>query len=499
VNDYLLELVDIRKSFGNNQILKGVNLKIKTGEIHGLIGKNGAGKSTLMKILYGVIPKESGNILLRGNPIEINSVKQARNHRISMVYQDLSLFPNLSVAENIFMGRFRENGLSKFGIIDENKLYRETKCILDRLHFPIDIHLKVGQLGLGQQYMVEIARIFSQQADLLILDEPTAALNEQEVSYFLQVLREVQNQGITIIYISHRLKEIKEIAQSITIIRDGMDVASLPVNTVESEEIIKLMVGEEALGRYPKLGLPAKKEILRIEGLSLGSILNDISFSVHEGEILGIAGLAGSGRTALMESIFGATSQAKGRTFLRGREIKIKSPGQAIKMGFAYLAEDRVEAGLFNNLSVKSNIVSSNLSRVSQNSIINLIKEHQLGMGLAKRLGMHLYNVQQIVSTLSGGNQQKTLLAKWLFSGSYVYLLDEPTHGLDIAAKVDIYNILNSLICGGSGIIMVSSDLSELIGMCHRVLVMFNGRIMGEAKGADISEERILKMASGRE
>jgi ribose transport system ATP-binding protein len=259
------------------------------------------------------------------------------------------------------------------------------------------------------------------------------------------------------------------------------------------------MVGEDALGRYPKLGLAAKEELLRVVDLSMGNVLSDISFKLHEGEILGIAGLAGSGRTALVDAIFGVGSFVKGKMFLRGQEIKLKSPKQAIKLGFAYLAEDRVHAGLFSNLSVENNIVASNLKRVIRNGFISHSKEHQLALGLVKRLGMLINNVQQRVSTLSGGNQQKAMLAKWLFSGGYVYLLDEPTNGLDIASKVDIYNILNSIICGGSGIIMISSDLSELIGMCHRVLIIFKGRIVGELKGTEISEEKILKMASGRE
>ncbi|MGE5581624.1 MAG: sugar ABC transporter ATP-binding protein [Bacillota bacterium] len=499
MNDYFLNMVDIRKSFGRNQILKGVNLKVKTGEIHGIIGKNGAGKTTLMKILNGVIPKDSGVIFLRGQEVEITTVKQALNYGISMVYQDLSLFPDLTVAENIFVERYRHHGLVKSGIIDKEKLFREAQRILERLHFNINVQTKVANLGLGQQQMVEIARAISRQAQLLILDEPAAALNEQEANHFFQVLKEVQSLGVTVIYITHRLKEIKEMAENITIIRDGLDVASFPVNTLEGEAIIKLMVGEEALGRYPKLGLPAKKELLRIEGISMGNVLSDISFTLHEGEILGIAGLAGSGRTALVDSIFGVGSLIKGKIYLRGREIKLKSPRQAIKMGFAYLAEDRVRSGLFNNLPVKSNIVSSSLMRVTRKGIINLKKERQLAEGLTKRLGMLLNNVQQRVSALSGGNQQKTMIAKWLCSGGYVYLLDEPTNGLDIASKVDIYNILNSIICGGSGVIMISSDLSELIGMCHRVLVIFKGRIVGELKGAEVSEEKILKLASGRE
>jgi ABC-type sugar transport system, ATPase component len=499
VNDYLLEMVDIRKNYGSNLILKGVNLRVIAGEIHGIIGKNGAGKTTLMKILTGAVPKNNGLILWHGQEVDITSVKQARNMGISVVYQDLSLFPDLTVAENIFVDRYRQNGFINHGIIQFDKVFQEAQEILNHLHFPVDARAKMTHLGLGQQQMVEIARAISQQAQLLILDEPTVALNEVEVNHFLEVLRGVQKLGVSIIYISHRLKEIKQVAQYVTVLRDGTDVAAFPVNDIEGEAIIKLMVGEEALGRYPKLGLPAEKELMRVEGLSMGNVLSDISFTLHEKEILGIAGLAGSGRTALVNAIFEGGSLVRGKIFLRGREIKLKSPKQAIKMGFAYLAEDRIKAGLFNNLAVKNNIVSCNLARVTKKGLIDLKKECQISMGLAKRLRMILYNVQQRVSTLSSGNQQKTVLAKWLYSGGYVFLLDEPTSGLDIASKVDIYNILNSIICGGSGVIMISSDLSELIGMCHRVLVIFKGRIAGELKGAEVSEEKILRMASGRE
>lgn len=497
VSEYLLEMVNIQKSFGNNQVLKGVDFALKPGEIHALLGKNGAGKTTLVKILNGVTIKDSGTIRLMGSSVEINSVKQAQQFGISMVYQDLSLYPNLTVAENILLGSSRE--FTRYGLIDKDKMVNEAGKVLERFQFKINPEVKVAQLGFGQQQMVEIARAVSQKANILILDEPTAALNEQEVKHFFSVLRTIQHTGVAIIYISHRLQEIKEIAQRVTILRDGMSVASRDVKSVEGEEIIKLMVGEEALGRYPRLGLPTRKELLRVDNLSLGNVLSDISFSLHEGEILGIAGMAGSGRTALVDSIFGIESLTRGRIFLRGREIRIKSPRQAIKLGFAYLSEDRIQSGLFYNLSIKSNIASSNLRRVAEHGVIDEKKERKIAQGLLKRLGMAAETIQQRVMTLSGGNQQKIMIAKWLFSGGYIYLLDEPTCGLDIASKVDVYNIINSMICGGSGVVMISSDLSELIGMCHRVLVIYKGTCAGVLEGSDISEEKILRLASGRE
>lgn len=496
--EYLLEMVGIKKSYGNSPVLRGVNFNLKAGEIHALLGKNGAGKTTLAKILNGIVAKDSGRIILKGTEVELNSVQQARNQGIRMVYQDLSLFPDLTVAENICAGPQR-NEYVKWGIINKEKMLREAARVLKRFHFAVDPGIKVVQLGFGQQQMVEIARAVSQQAEILILDEPTAALNDQEVSSFFKVLRELQQAGMAIIYITHRLKEIQKIAQRITVLRDGLNVASRPVHAAEGEDIIKLMVGEEALGRYPKLGLPARRELLRVEHLAMGNVLNDISFTLHEGEILGIAGLAGSGRTALVNAIFGLGSLSSGRLLLRGREIKVKSPRQAIKLGFACLAEDRVKAGLFGNLSIQRNIASAHLKRVTRYGVIDEKKESRIAVGLTKRLGILLQSIRQRVFTLSGGNQQKTMVAKWLFSGGYIYLLDEPTSGLDIASKVDMYNIMNSFICGGAGIIMISSDLAELIGMCHRILVIYKGTIAGVLEGKDISEEIILRLASGRD
>jgi ribose transport system ATP-binding protein len=498
-SEFLFEMVEIWKGFGNNQVLKGVDFKVKPGEIHGLLGRNGAGKSVLMKILTGVVAKDAGTILYQGRPVEIASSRKARSLGISMVYQDLSLFPDLTVAENIFVGRYHELGLVRHGIIDFDRIYHETDQVLKKLHFDLNPRAKICQLGFSQQQMVEIARAVTQNAELLILDEPMAALNERETLNVCATLREIQKMGVAIVFISHRIKEIKEIADRVTVLRDGKNVGSRPANSIEGEELIKMMVGEAALSSYPKLGLPTNKELLRIENLSMSNVLSDISLTLHEGEILGIAGLAGSGRTALVNSIFGMGSSVKGHIFLRGQEVQIHSPRQAIKLGFAYLAEDRVNSGLFANMSVKNNISVTNLGRIAVRGIIDEKKEGEIAKGLVRRLGITFHNVRQRVSALSGGNQQKTLLAKWLYSGGYIYLLDEPTRGLDIASKVDLYNIINSLVCGGAGVVVISSDLSELIGMCHRILVICKGSISGELAERDICEEKILRLASGKE
>jgi ABC-type sugar transport system ATPase subunit len=497
--EFLFEMVEIWKEFGNNQVLKGVDFQVKPGEIHGLLGKNGAGKSVLMKILTGVVTKDAGTILHRGRPVEIVSSRKARSLGVSMVYQDLSLFPDLTVAENIFVGRYDELKLVRYGIIDFDRIYGEAEKVLQKLHFNLNPHTKIHQLGFSQQQMVEIARAVTQNAELLILDEPMAALNEQEALNVLDTLREIQKMGVAIVFISHRIKEIKEIADRVTVLRDGKNVGSRPANSAEGEELLKMMVGEAALVSYPKLGLPTRKELLRIANLSMSNVLSDISLTLHEGEILGIAGLAGSGRTALVNAIFGMGSAVKGRIFLRGQEVRIQSPRQAIKLGFAYLAEDRANSGLFANMSVANNISATNLKRVTVRGMIDEQKESEIAKGLVKRLGIILRGVRQKVKTLSGGNQQKTLLAKWLCSGGYIYLLDEPTLGLDIASKVDVYNIINSLVCGGAGVIVISSDLSELIGMCHRILVISKGSISGELAERDICEEKILRLASCKE
>lgn len=497
-SEFLFEMVEIWKRFGSNQILKGVDFAIKPGEIHGLLGKNGAGKSVLMKVLTGSIIKDAGTILYQGQPVEITSSRKARSLGISMVYQDLNLFPDLTVAENIFVERYHELNLMSHGFINFNRLYAETEKVLEKLHFDLNPRTKIHQLGFSQQQMVEIARAVSQNAELLILDEPMAALNEREAMNVVATLRKIQKMGVAIVFISHRIKEIKDLADRVTVLRDGKNAGSRPVNTAEGEELLKMMVGEEALNPYPKLGLPTRRELLRIKNLSMGNVLSDISLDLHEGEILGIAGLAGSGRTALVNAIFGMGSSVKGHIFLRGQEVQILSPQQAIKLGFAYLSEDR-SSGLFASMSIKNNISATNLRRIAARGFIDEKKESKIAKGLIKRLGITTPNPRQQVKTLSGGNQQKTLLAKWLYSGGYIYLLDEPTRGLDIAAKVDLYNIVNSLVCGGAGVIMISSDLSELIGMCHRVLVIYKGSISGELSDQEICEERILRLASGKE
>lgn len=497
-SEFLFEMVEIWKGFGENQVLKGVDFRIKPGEIHGLLGKNGAGKSVLMKILTGVMAKDAGTILHRGLPLDLISARKVRNLGVSMVYQDLSLFPNLTVAENIFAGRYQELRLARHGIIDFDRIYAETENILKKLHFNLDPHTKINQLGFSQQQMIAIARALTRNAELLILDEPMAALNEREVLTVFDTLRGIQKMGVSIVFISHRIREIKEIADQITVLRDGKNVGSRLANSAEGEDLIQMMIGEAALKSYPKLGLPTQQELMRIKNLSMGNVLSDISFTLREGEILGIAGLAGSGRTALANAIFGLGSAVKGHIFLRGQEVRIKSPRQAIKLGFAYLSEDRVNSGLFINMSIKNNISAGNLRRIAVGGMIDGKKEHEIARGLTKRLGISSCSVRQRVKTLSGGNQQKTLLAKWLCGGGLVYLLDEPTLGLDIAHKVDVYNLINSLVCGGAGVIVISSDLSELIGMCHRVLVIYKGAIVGELTEPDICEEKILRLASGK-
>ncbi len=494
--NYVLEMRDISKSYYKNVVLDRINLRVKPGEIHGLLGKNGAGKTTLVNILYGAVPKDSGEILLNGRPVEVNTVGKARRLGIIKIHQELNVFPKLTVAENIFVNAYHERNLVRRGLIDREAAVEEALKLFAQLHFPLDPRRKVGSLGVAQQQMVAIARALAANPKILILDEPTAALNEQETEYFLRMLEKIQKTGVTMLYISHRLREIKLIADRVTVIRDGRDVATIPTPSLEEEKAIKLMVGLETKSRYPNLGLPAKKELLRIENLSVGNILRGISFTLHEGETLGIAGLAGSGRTTLMKTVFGLLKPTSGRIFLRGREIRPNTVRQAIKLGFAYVMEDRLAEGLFINRSVMENISSINLERISKGRLINNELEKKIAWGLIRRLHINVRALEQKIQTLSGGNQQKCLLAKWLLGDGLIYLLDEPTAGLDMASKVDIYNILNSIVCRGAGVIMISSDLSELIGMCHRILVMHNGAISGELRGEEATEEKIIKLAS---
>lgn len=493
---YLLEMREISKSFYHNLVLDRINLRVKSGEIHGLLGKNGAGKTTLANILYGAVAKDSGEILLNGRPVEVNTVGKARSLGIIKIHQELNIFPKLTVAENIFVNAYHGRRLVRCGLIHREAAIEEALKLFAQLHFPLDPREKVENLGVAQQQMVAIARALAANPKILILDEPTAALSEQETEYFLRMLKKIQQTGVTMLFISHRLRELKLIADRVTVIRDGRDVATIPTHTLEEERVIKLMVGLETKNRYPNLALPAKKELLRLERLSVGNILRAISFTLHESEILGIAGLAGSGRTTLMKTLFGLLKPTSGRILLRGREIRPKTVRQAIKLGFAYVMEDRLADGLFNNRSVMENISSTNLERITKGKLIDGELEKKIAWGLIRRLHINVRALEQKIQTLSGGNQQKCILAKWLFGDGLVYLLDEPTAGLDMASKVDIYNILNSLICRGAGVIMISSDLSELIGMCHRILVMHNGAITGELRGDEATEEKIIKLAS---
>lgn len=494
---YLLEMREIKKSYYGHPVLDRINLRVKPGEIHGLLGKNGAGKTTLVNILYGAVPKDSGEIILNNQPVEVNTVSKARSLGIIKIHQEPNIFPKLTVAENIFVNAYRERKLVRYGMINRETMMREAFNLLAQLHFPLDPRERVERLGVAKQQMVAIARAMAANPRILILDEPTAALNEQETEYFLMMLKKIQKSGVTMLYISHRLRELKLIADRVTVIRDGRDVATIPAQALEEEKVLKLMVGLETRNRYPNLALPAKNELLRIEQLSVGSHLRQISFTLHEGEILGIAGLAGSGRTTLVKTLFGLLPPTSGRILLRGREIRPNTARQAIKFGFAYVMEDRLADGLFINRSIMENITATNLGRITKGKLIDGELEKKVAWGLIKRLHIKVQALEEKIQTLSGGNQQKSILARWLFGDGLIYLLDEPTSGLDMASKVDIYNILNSIICRGAGIIMISSDLSELIGMCHRILVMHNGAISGELRGEEATEEKIIKLASG--
>ena len=496
---YVLEMRRIKKSYGCQRVLDNINLKVRLGEIHGVVGKNGAGKTTLVNILYGAELKDGGEIRLSGALVDLNSVAKARSYGISKVHQELNLFPKLTVAENIFVNVHHGKGLVRFGMVNQEAAVVEARKVLAQLHFTIDPRSRIEDLGLAQQQMVAITRAMAENPRILILDEPSAALNEQEIEHFLQTLQKIRKTGVTILFISQRLRELKKIADQVTVIRDGKDMATIPATALEEEKVIRLMVGLENRQRYPNLMLPTKNELLCVEELSVAKILHRINFTLHEGEILGIAGLAGSGRTTLMKVLFGLIKPSSGRILLRGREIKQKTIRQAIKQGFAYVMEDRFASGLFTNRSIVENITSANLDLISKRFLLNSALEKKIAWRLIRHLHIMVQSLGQKVITLSGGNQQKTILARWLLGDSLVYLLDEPTAGLDIPSKVDIYNIMNAIIRRWAGIIMISSDLSELIGMCHRIIVIHEGRISGELKGEEATEEKIIRLASNVE
>jgi len=493
MGEVLIRMENISKEFPGVKALKNVNFEIKKGEVHALVGENGAGKSTLIKILSGVYSKDSGKIYFDGREIEINSPKEAQQLGISVIHQELNLCLHLTVAQNIFLGR----EFVKNGVIDEKKQNEEAKKILEKLNVNIDPAEYVKNLSVSRQQMVEIAKAISMEAKVIIMDEPTSAISEKETEELFKVIGELKKQGKSIIYISHRLEELNRIVDRVTVLRDGEHIITANFRDLTIDDIIRYMVGRKLEEKYPRVYVNRGKKILEVHGLSQGTRLKDISFDLYEGEILGFAGLVGAGRTEVARAIFGADKFDKGEILINGKKVEINSPIDAIKNGLAYVPEDRKLTGLALNLSVLANITLATMDNVvNMLSVINSVKERKIGEKIIRDLKIKTPSLFQRVQNLSGGNQQKVIVGRWLLREPQIYIFDEPTRGIDVGAKIEIYNILNNLKQEGKGIIVISSELPEIMGITDRVVVMCEGRITAILETSKTTQEEIMYYAT---
>lgn len=508
MRDIILEMRGITKTFPGVKALSNVNLKVAEGEIHALCGENGAGKSTLMKVLSGVYPHGSyeGDILFKGNVCEFKDIKQSEDLGIVIIHQELALIPYLSIAENIFLG----NEQSNRGMINWNETTIKTKELLKTVGLDESPATKVVELGVGKQQLVEIAKALSKQVKLLILDEPTAALNEDDSENLLDLILELKNQGITSIIISHKLNEIKKVADSVTILRDGRTIQTMDMvkDEVTEDVIIKGMVGRDLTNRYPERVPKIGDKIFEVKNWEVShpqqedrKVLDQINMHIRKGEIVGIAGLMGAGRTELAMSIFGRSygKHIKGQLFLHGKEVHLNSISDAIEHGVAYVTEDRKHYGLILMDDIKRNISLTSLKKLSRRGVINEQEEVLVAEEYRKKLNIKTPGILQKTMNLSGGNQQKVVLSKWIYAQPEVLILDEPTRGIDVGAKYEIYSIVNQLADEGKGILFISSELPEILGMCDRIYVMSEGRITGEVNREDATQEVLMKsMTRGR-
>ncbi|CAM3316760.1 sugar ABC transporter ATP-binding protein [Brevibacillus invocatus] len=495
MSGYLLEMKNISKSFPGVKVLDNVQLNLNSGELVALMGENGAGKSTLMKILGGIYERDSGTIIVKGTEQEKMTPDIASSLGIGIIHQELNLISHLSVMENIFLGREFTYGIT--GFVNWNKMREEAKHWLDQLDIKLSPDTLVGDLSVGQQQMIEIAKALSMQADILVLDEPTAALTNREIEALFQVINSLKKKGVGMIYISHRMEEIFQVSDRITVLRDGQYVGTVETPQTNMDELVKMMVGREITDRFPKEQIEWGDVRLRVENLSVKGKLEKVSFSVRSGEIVGVAGLMGAGRTEMAKAIFGLEHVHEGQIFVDHQPVRITRPIEAIRAGIALVTEDRKEEGLVLSLPVRENISLPNLEKVSSFGVMKPKQELDLSNDAIKRLFIKTAGGEQIVGSLSGGNQQKVVIGKWLATEPKILILDEPTRGVDIGAKKEIYDIMNRLAQAGVAILMISSELPEVLGMSDRILVMHEGRITGEFSREEATQERIMHAATG--
>jgi ribose transport system ATP-binding protein len=498
VHETLLRMEGIYKSFPGVQALSDCKFELRPGEVHALVGENGAGKSTLMKILGGIYEKDTGHIYLDGKEVNINSPHTAQALGISIIHQELNLMPHLTVAQNIFIGREPRSKIPF--ALDDKLANQETERVLNMLNLQLSPTMKVSDLTVAKQQMVEIAKALSFNAKILVMDEPTAALTDTEIDELFRIIKQLRGKGVGIVHISHRLEELGLISDRVTVMRDGKYIDTLKTKDASIDKIISLMVGRVIYETAPELPeRPPQEVVLEVRNLNRGKELRDVNFSLMKGEILGFAGLMGAGRTEVARAIFGADEYDTGEIYIKGKRVNIKSPGDAVSSGIGYLSEDRKRYGLALGMDVKENIVLSAMKKfLNRFGWVDFKKASLRGQEMIKALNIKTPSLEQKVKFLSGGNQQKVVIGKWLTADTDILIFDEPTRGIDVGAKSEIYKLLNELAHQGKAIIMISSELPEILRMSHRVVVMCEGRVTGILNAGEASQENIMKFATMR-
>ena len=487
----LLDMKQIIKSYNGVEVPQGIDFSLRAGTVHALMGENGAGKSTLMKVLAGVHKCDDGEIWLKGKKTEIQSPRHAQELGIAMIHQELSPVPEMTVAENIFLGREPRKGL----FVDYKKMYTDTEKLLGEMKVRVSPRAKIGRLKVADQQLIEISKAISLNADIIVMDEPTSAITDQEVEILFKTIADLKKKGTGIIYISHKMDEIFRIADDITVLRDGTYVNSWEAKDIDNNTLIKNMVGRELNEIFPKIKVPAKDVVMEVRHFTKENQFEDISFLVREGEILGIAGLIGAGRTELMNAIFGLEKPDSGEVFFEGKKVEIRRPSDAIRHGIAYVTEDRKNEGLVLEMGVGQNITIASMKTLSSGMFIKRQEEKKTIDDQIRALRIKVHSPRQLVGKLSGGNQQKVVLAKWMMKNPKLLILDEPTRGIDIGAKSEIYKLMGEFVEKGNSIIMISSEMPEAMGMSDRILVLSNGRLSGELSREEFVQEDIMKMA----
>ncbi|MFZ2588876.1 sugar ABC transporter ATP-binding protein [Paucilactobacillus nenjiangensis] len=491
-----IEMKNISKAFGQNKVLRDVNFSIHSGEVHALMGENGAGKSTMMNILTGLLSADGGEILVDGQKTLFKNALDAEQHGIAFIHQEMNNFADMSVVENMFLNRELKKG---FGMLDMKTMREQAKDALDKLGVDISVDTPVGSLSVGRQQTIEIAKSLMNKTQVLIMDEPTAALSENEIAKLFTIIGSLREQGVAIIYISHRMEEIFEISDRLTVMRDGLTINTYETSETDVKQIVHDMVGRDMGDFYPDRQPKFGNELLQVKGLTSGDTFKDVNFSVRSGEILAFSGLMGAGRTEIMRAIFGVDKLDSGDIFVNGEKVEIKTPEQAIKHNIGFLTENRKDEGLILDGSLSENIDLPSIDGFTKNGFIDEKADKDFVDMLMKRLGVKAQSSQDLASSLSGGNQQKVVLAKWVGSGAQILILDEPTRGVDVGAKREIYDLMNELTDRGTAIIMVSSDLDEVLGFSDNIVVVYEGKIQGEIATKDATQDKVMTLATGGE